>query len=91
MFFTVTDRVLTIPRNMRYAVGCQSGTGYAGQENIRGASTELQRAHKNRTKENKKIQHLHKTYVVSVTIFTGRPDPKGVFLRWVHQGRIILE
>ena len=31
VLFTLTDRVSTIPRNIR---GCQSGTWYAGQEMI---------------------------------------------------------
>ena len=40
VFFTLTDRASTIPSNTR---GCQSGTWSAGQKNIRGTSTKLQR------------------------------------------------
>ena len=39
VFFTLTDRASTIPSNTR---GCHSGTGSAGQKNIRGTSTKLQ-------------------------------------------------
>ena len=39
VFFTLTDRVSTIPSNTR---GCQSGTWSAGQKKIRGTSTKLQ-------------------------------------------------
>ena len=40
VFFTLTDRASTIPGNTR---GCQSSTWSSGQENIRGASSNLQR------------------------------------------------
>ena len=39
VFFTLTDRASTIPRNTS---GCQSGTWSAGQKKIRGISTKLQ-------------------------------------------------
>ena len=39
VFFTLTDRALTISSNIR---GCQSGTWSAGQKEIRGTSTKLQ-------------------------------------------------
>ena len=44
VFFSLTDRVPTIPSNIR---GCQSGTWSAGQKEIRGTSTAilLQYAH----------------------------------------------
>ena len=51
VFFTLTDRASTIPSNIR---GCQSGTRSAGQKNIRGTSTKLQREQKkNITKQNR--------------------------------------
>ena len=40
MLFTVTDRASTIPSSIR---DCQSGTWSAGQENIKRASSKLQR------------------------------------------------
>ena len=43
VFFTLTDRASTIPRNTR---GCQSGTWSNGQENIRGTFTKLQEEQK---------------------------------------------
>ena len=50
-FFALTDRALTVPSNIR---GCLSGTWSAGQENIRGTPTKLQREHENKTTNNKK-------------------------------------
>ena len=47
VFFTLTDRASTIPSGIR---GCQSGTRSAGQKNIRGTSTKLQREQKITTK-----------------------------------------
>ena len=50
VFFTLlTDRASTVPSNIR---GCQSGTWSAGQKNIRGTSTKLQRE-QNKTKQNR--------------------------------------
>ena len=52
-FFTLlTDRASTIPSTIR---GCQSGTWSAGQKEIRGASTKLQREQKKNTKTQKKV------------------------------------
>ena len=53
VFFTLTYRPSTIPIHIR---GCQSGTWSAGQENIRGTSTKLQREHKNKAKQKMKRQ-----------------------------------
>ena len=53
---------LNQPRNIRY--GCQSGTYSAGQENIRGTSTKLQREHENKNenkndkKRNNNVKHM---------------------------------
>ena len=77
MFFTIiTDRVLPIPRNMRYAVGCQYGTGSVVQyrKTSEGHLQSFNERIKTKLKKTKKIQHLHETYVVSVTIFTDQPD-----------------
>ena len=53
VFFTLIDRASTVPSNIR---GCQSGTWSAGQENIRGTSTKLQREHRNKTRNKQKLQ-----------------------------------
>ena len=57
VFFTLlTDRASTVPSNIR---GCQFDTWSAGQKNIRGTSTKLQREQnqkqktKNKTKQNR--------------------------------------
>ena len=50
LILTLTDRVSIVPSNIR---GCRSGTWSAGQKNIRGTSTKLQREHDNKTKQNR--------------------------------------
>ena len=50
VFFTLTDWASIIPRNIR---GCQFGLWSAGQGNIRGTSTKIQREHENLKNKNK--------------------------------------
>ena len=45
VLLTLTDRAVTIPSNVR---GCQSGTWFAGQENIRGTLTRAETQKRNR-------------------------------------------